>query len=326
MKKTIISILLLACLALGLCSCAGGEKMKNGIKEFGDGAKDALDDVFTAEAPLEVTLCAAAATVVETEEGSVLSQTVTGAVSGTDAAVLLDWTVTWGVNPYGEEVPVTDYVTVVPESDGALVADIICHQAIDRTATAIVTATVRGKDKSASCTVRYNGIPSDIVFTDEDGTALENGLTLALGDSIALNVTLDNLFHDVGADYSDFEIETEISGTVTGEASNNGASTVSTGTIAPAAIVDQGGRYQIAELFSYNGGSVTLEDGVLSIKLPFGGKYFTSPDGTRYTIVNFSKLASMKIYVKELQSGLTEMFTIIFDATNVTLSDTTVTF
>ena len=309
MKKTIISILLLACLALSFCSCAGGDKMKNGIKEFGDGAKDALNDVFTAEAPLEVTLCAATATVVETEEGFVLSQTVTGAVSGSDEAALLDWTVAWGVNPYGEEVPVTDYVTVVPESDGALVADIICHQAIDRTATAIVTATVRGKDKSASCTVRYNGIPSDIVFTDEEGTALENSLTLALGDSIALNVTLDNLFHDVGAEYSDLEIETVVSGTIRLSVD---------GVVTP---------YQASELFSLNGGSVALEDGVLTINIPAPSNsgYFTLPDYTRADWVG-AKLFTVTVTLTENVSGLSESIFVNVDTTNVTLSDTTVTF
>lgn len=68
-----------------------------------------------------------------------VSKTLTATVLPADAANKeVDWIVEWSINPFGANVPVTDYLTVIPESDGSNVATVTAHKGFDG-ATTIIT-------------------------------------------------------------------------------------------------------------------------------------------------------------------------------------------
>ena len=204
MKKTIISILLLACLALGLCSCAGGEKMKNGIKEFGDGAKDALDDVFAYETSsygMTISLCSAEATSEATSEALATKQLVATINTAYIKSMLVDWEVYWLTNPYEPGTPVTDYVNVVPLSDGSLTANVECYQAFSRDGIVGVRCTTREGGYWAECKVTFIGHPTSLGFS-LNGSAVTAAPTLEAEAEYVFDLTLVNPFADVNPEYS----------------------------------------------------------------------------------------------------------------------------
>ncbi|MBO5046746.1 MAG: hypothetical protein J6C93_07780 [Clostridia bacterium] len=109
------------------------------------------------------------------EEQTGTSQTLTATITPADAIEKqLDWTVEWtenvkfwnGNNVMPENLDVTDYVTVTPESDGALTATITNHAQFGTQI--LVKASVRNKPEIyATCTVDFCLKPSGFVIKEE---------------------------------------------------------------------------------------------------------------------------------------------------------------
>ena len=71
---------------------------------------------------------------------------------------LVDWQVVWGENATRADELVTDYVEVVPESDGSNIATVTCKKSFMGD-TIYVIVTTRDGGYSATCTVSYVGKP-----------------------------------------------------------------------------------------------------------------------------------------------------------------------
>lgn len=139
-------------------------------------------------------------------EGS-KSVTLTATVLPADAPdKSVDWSVEWNVAPTYGENPVTDYVTVTPQSDGSNVATVTCLQGFG-TDTITVTVTTRVGNYSANCELSYAGLPTslDIAVNGAD-TSLDEGWGLDLvkvycGTTYSWALNLDNELHYVGENF-----------------------------------------------------------------------------------------------------------------------------
>ena len=125
----------------------------------------------------------------------------------------VDWNISWK-NPaaaWASGKTVTDYVTVTPESDGALTATVYCKK--DFAEQILITVVSRDNpDVSATCTVDYvqkiTGInfnmPSvtststQITYTfDTTVYTIKSDLTLSVGSSMALTTSFKNKYYEL---------------------------------------------------------------------------------------------------------------------------------
>ncbi len=83
----------------------------------------------------------------------------------------VDWSVEWLENNIGDSAVVTDYVTVIPNSDGSHQAEVRCHRAFTDSVIAI-TCTTRNGGFTALCMAKYIGKPVElnIITNGEDWT------------------------------------------------------------------------------------------------------------------------------------------------------------
>ena len=116
---------------------------------------------------------------------------------------LVDYSIAWGVAPAHGGEPVTDYVTVTPDSDGSLTATVSCKQSFGADKI-IVTATTRDGGYTANCTVSFIGAASGMSVTSSGLTPVPDtarGTYYMLGTNrtYTFDVNLDNAFHEVGS-------------------------------------------------------------------------------------------------------------------------------
>lgn len=142
------------------------------------------------------------------EDGYTKSVTLTASVMPEDAPdKSVDWSIAWNEAPtYGDD-PVTDYVTLTPQSDGSNVATVTCLKpfALD---TIIITCTTRVGGFTATAQVSYAGFPTEIGFTTSSMTGKVDsgwgGITVyeaQCGNTYSIPITLDNGFHAIGEDF-----------------------------------------------------------------------------------------------------------------------------
>lgn len=136
------------------------------------------------------------------------SVTLTATVMPEDAPdKSVDWSIAWNEAPtYGDD-PVTDYVTLTPQSDGSNVATVTCLKpfALD---TIIITCTTRVGGFTATAQVSYAGFPTELGFTTSSMTGKVDsgwgGITVyeaQCGNTYSIPITLDNGFHAIGEDF-----------------------------------------------------------------------------------------------------------------------------
>lgn len=139
-----------------------------------------------------------------------VTKKITATVLPTDAPdKSVDWAVTWCVPIDGENI--SDYLTVTPDSDGALTATITAYKGFEN-ASAYVTATTRVGGYTASCIVVYEGAPESLTFVYNGSEISSSGsLTLTAGTTNQISLNLKNTLGAVGSKYGDYEI-TKIQG------------------------------------------------------------------------------------------------------------------
>lgn len=140
----------------------------------------------------------------ETGKKSV-SKTITATVLPVDAPdKSVDWSAVWCVPLEGQNVE--DYVTVTPQSDGALTATVSAHKGFEG-ASVYVTATTRVGGFSASCLVMYEGTPDSLSFTyNGEELITTDSVTLTAGTTNEITLNLNNDLGEVGSKFGDFEI------------------------------------------------------------------------------------------------------------------------
>lgn len=134
-----------------------------------------------------------------------ISKTITATVMPATAKnTLVDWSVEWGGEQTGT---VTDYVTVIPASDGSTTATVTCKKPF--TGEIVIVCTTREGGYMATCTVTFAGHPTDIALSGSV-SEVSGAYNLGIGTSYNYAVTLTNPFNSVGSQFN------EVSAIVTG--------------------------------------------------------------------------------------------------------------
>ena len=140
------------------------------------------------------------AAAVTAANGSV-SKTLTAYVYPEDAKnKAVDWTIEWLDTK--ETKDISDYLTLVPDSDGSATAQLTCLQAFD--GEALVTVTSREGAFFDTCRVLFVGNPSSVNVSC-DALSLKSGsfgtyYEIGAGNSYTFDITPDNVFGMVGAE------------------------------------------------------------------------------------------------------------------------------
>lgn len=140
------------------------------------------------------------AAAVTAANGSV-SKTLTAYVYPEDAKnKAVDWTIEWLDTK--ETRDISDYLTLVPDSDGSATAQLTCLQAFD--GEALVTVTSREGAFFDTCRVLFVGNPSSVNVSC-DALSLKSGsfgtyYEIGAGNSYTFDITPDNVFGTVGAE------------------------------------------------------------------------------------------------------------------------------
>lgn len=140
------------------------------------------------------------AAAVTAANGSV-SKTLTAYVYPEDAKnKAVDWTIEWMDTE--ETKNISDYLTLVPDSDGSATAQLTCLQAFD--GEALVTVISREGAFFDTCRVLFVGNPSSVNVSC-DALSLKSGsfgtyYEIGAGNSYTFDITPDNVFGTVGAE------------------------------------------------------------------------------------------------------------------------------
>ena len=125
------------------------------------------------------------------------SQTLVATVYPTTASnKTVDWSVAWADSSKTEAV--TNYVTVIPESNGSRTATVTCYKAF--TGNIIVTVKTRDSGFTADCVVSFVGVPTEMSVSS-NVTEQADGYHLGIGGTYTFNVAVENPFNSVGAAY-----------------------------------------------------------------------------------------------------------------------------
>lgn len=201
MKKKLIAGILSA-ITLSTCAFAGvayaysmENPNKNGVEstfenmtENGFSTKFVNTQHVKLRSATPMTVAATGNTVSQTLEATVYPETASNKA--------VDWTVAWADETNADVV--TNYVTVVPTSNGSRQATVTCHKPFE--GNIIVTVKTRESGYTADCIVSFVGIPTEFVL-ESNLTAQSNGYHLGVGNTYTFNVSLENPFHSVGSDY-----------------------------------------------------------------------------------------------------------------------------
>lgn len=118
----------------------------------------------------------------------------------------VDFSVAWGEGAQRSAEPVTDYVTVTPESDGSRIATVSCKKAFGDD-TIIITVTTRDGGFTATCTVTFEGTPNSLkfVYDDREYSSTEE-ITVQANAEYSVKLQLVGEFGEAGEKFGDFEV------------------------------------------------------------------------------------------------------------------------
>ena len=201
MKKYKAKTLLLSALIAGMVgtSCLSGcGKISAGIP--------VKQSEMVQEQPVKIAKLSMASTIISPLAGSVnANQTVSKKIQAiiepsTAKNASVDWSVEWGEKQNGE---VTDYLTVTPDSDGALSATVTCKQPF--TGEIVVVCVTRQGGYVATCTVTYAGQPTDITLAGEISET-DGAYRFGIGNTYEYAVEMSNPFGSVGEKFNNVTV------------------------------------------------------------------------------------------------------------------------
>lgn len=343
--------LLIATLGLSLASCTIGDKAKDTAGKVWDTAIDGAGKIYDAvkdkitmeqtEGIGQISLLSLYTGTETVDEKDVVYQIIQATVlpdSATDKSTT--WEVYWIDNQTGsEDAAVTDYVTVMActaaapytEQSGSNYCKVTCKQPFAGSTIGVRVTTVVG-GFTAECRVTYAGTPSYLGYHKilEDGYEHITGkITLDSGSETSFELTLDNAFHSVGADFGTFEIvSTEM---VNGVIKADKMSYNLTGS----KLMETLDNYDITKHVS-DFVTVTLDGDVLKVKVDkaieswIGDASGSSSSGWYYQFNSFAESGKpyFAITVRDTVSGVenTLRFYIESAVQSVSLSDAALTF
>lgn len=230
----------------------------------------------------------------------------------------VSWSVKWATE---NEEPISNYVTVAPETEGSATADITCYSPFE--GDVIVTVTTQEGGYTANCIVRYVGLPTEISI---ETTISNDGETykLGLGGNYTMNIAPINPFNQLGEDYQNLEVTLFGNGSLTLGTYNFNYGTGQTEGTWDWENVQTVSLDSILDKFitmSYENGVVTLSTGKKELNEEYYEKY-TSTDGGRtkyYTnkVKEINTDCSFGLTIKEPTSGLVKVIKLELDKTIV---------
>ena len=118
----------------------------------------------------------------------------------------VDFSVAWDEGAQRSAEPVTDYVTVTPESDGSRIATVSCKKAFGDD-TIVITVTTRDGGFTATCTVTFEGTPNSLkfVYDDREYSSTEE-ITVQANAEYSVKLQLVGEFGEAGEKFGDFEV------------------------------------------------------------------------------------------------------------------------
>ena len=118
----------------------------------------------------------------------------------------VDFSVAWNEGAQRSAEPVTDYVTVTPESDGSRVATVVCIKGFGDDII-LITVTTRDGGFQATCTVTFEGAPSSLKFMYNDTEySSSSEITVQANAEYSVKLKLVGEFGEVGEKFGDFEV------------------------------------------------------------------------------------------------------------------------
>ena len=156
---------------------------------------------------------------VDTLEQVYVSQTVTATITpSTVVDKYVTWSVAWANDAPLKDKNISDYIKVTDDSQGNLTATVNCYKSF-KGSKAILTCTTRQGGKTGTVDIVYEGVPSSMSITAPTGVTKYNlGKDsvdlLYAGKTYSLNLAMDNVFHDVGSNFNNFEVTVKGVGTV----------------------------------------------------------------------------------------------------------------
>lgn len=132
-------------------------------------------------------------------DGEYVERTLTATVSPAEAAEKgVTWAIAWADG--SSDVDINDYLVLTPSGNTATVR---CYAAFEKDA--LITATTVEGGFTATCVVKFVGIPSEINMSSTDVSAIEGYYNLSANKTYNFNIELSNIFGQVGAE-TEFEI------------------------------------------------------------------------------------------------------------------------
>ena len=118
----------------------------------------------------------------------------------------VDFSVAWDEGAQRSAEPVTDYVTVTPESDGSRVATVACIKGFGDDII-LITVTTRDGGFQATCTVTFEGTPNSLKFmyNNTEYTSTSE-ITVQANAEYSIGLQLEGEFGEVGEKFGDFEV------------------------------------------------------------------------------------------------------------------------
>ena len=156
---------------------------------------------------------------VDTPEQVYVSQTVTATITPfTVVDKYVTWSVAWANDAPLKDKNISDYIKVTDDSQGNLTATVNCYKSF-KGSKAILTCTTRQGGKTGTVNIVYEGVPSSMSITAPTGVTKYNlGKDsvdlLYAGKTYSLNLAMDNVFHDVGSNFNNFDVTVKGVGTV----------------------------------------------------------------------------------------------------------------
>lgn len=163
----------------------------------------------------------------DNETVAYVEQTLVATVSPSsmsDAPV--SWSVAWASGAALASNKVADYLTVTPTNESGHNASVKAYKSFRGSNIIITCSALAAPDVKATITVKFNGIPASMTVDTTGLTANNRGTVTAyeipVGTTATKDITLSNIFGDVGSDYSNYSVSvTGVGSYVTGKYCND---------------------------------------------------------------------------------------------------------
>lgn len=205
----------------------------------------------------------------------------------------VDWTVAWSGTATRKAENVNDYVEAVPVADGSCIVDVTCKRPFGNDAI-IITVTTRDGSKTATCTARYLGHPTQIsINTGEITVGHDSQWNTTLGavfseKSYTFGIDLNNEFGSIPSSFSpSYTLDMTAHGAVLTEKKLYDTSGVLSSTTeethTPSICVTDASTYAQVQLMNslYHPISVKIVDGMLVVEIGESPSTYTAETGSR---------------------------------------------